>query len=75
MDHQDHRGPVSCEEVKKISAWAAILIVPTLITGIYGMNFRYMPELNWLFGYPLALLLMLGICVFLYRGFKRAGWL
>jgi magnesium transporter len=62
-------------QVKKISAWAAILVVPTLITGIYGMNFEYMPELHWLFGYPYSLLLMLTICVILYRAFKRSGWL
>ena len=62
-------------QVKKISAWAAILVVPTLITGIYGMNFEYMPELNWLLGYPLSLLLMLTISLILYRTFKRSGWL
>jgi magnesium transporter len=62
-------------QVKKISAWAAILVVPTLITGIYGMNFDYMPELHWLLGYPLSLLLMLSISLILYRAFKRSGWL
>jgi magnesium transporter len=63
------------DQVKKISAWAAILVVPTLITGIYGMNFEYMPELNWLLGYPFSLLLMLTISLILYRTFKRSGWL
>jgi magnesium transporter len=63
------------DQVKKISAWAAILIVPTLITGIYGMNFDFMPELHWTFGYPVALLLMLTISLILYWGFKRRGWL
>jgi magnesium transporter len=63
------------DQVKKISAWAAILVVPTLITGIYGMNFEYMPELNWLLGYPFSLLLMLIISLILYRAFKRSGWL
>jgi magnesium transporter len=63
------------EQVQKISAWAAIVAVPTLITGVYGMNFRYMPELSWPFGYPFALTLMLVISGLLYRGFKRAGWL
>ena len=63
------------DQVKKISAWAAILIVPTLITGIYGMNFDFMPELHWMFGYPMALLLMLTISLILYWGFKRRGWL
>jgi magnesium transporter len=63
------------DQVKKISAWAAILIVPTLITGIYGMKFDSMPELHWTYGYPLALLLMLTISLILYWGFKRRGWL
>jgi magnesium transporter len=63
------------DQVKKISAWAAILVVPTLITGIYGMNFEYMPELHSLLGYPFSLLLMLTISLILYRAFKRSGWL
>jgi magnesium transporter len=63
------------EDVRKISAWAAVVAVPTLISGIYGMNFDHMPELGWRFGYPLALLLMALACVLLYRNFKRAGWL
>ena len=63
------------EEVKKISAWAAILFAPTLIGTIYGMNFRYMPELNWFFGYPFALLLMALTSLMLYLVFKRRGWL
>jgi magnesium transporter len=62
-------------QVQKISAWAAIVAVPTLITGIYGMNFQYMPETHWLLGYPFALALMLVISGLLYRGFRRAGWL
>ncbi len=62
-------------QVQRISAWAAIIAVPTLITGVYGMNFRYMPELNWIFGYPYALVLMISISGLLYLGFKRAGWL
>ena len=63
------------EEVKKISAWAAILFAPTLVGTIYGMNFRYMPELNWFFGYPFALVLMAFISLMLYLVFKRRGWL
>jgi len=63
------------EEVKKISAWAAILFAPTLIGTIYGMNFHYMPELNWYFGYPFALALMAFISLTLYLVFKRRGWL
>ena len=52
--------------VKKLGSWAAILAVPTAIAGIYGMNFKYMPELEWSFGYPAALLLMLAICAALH---------
>jgi magnesium transporter len=63
------------EDMRRISAWVAIIAVPTAIAGIYGMNFEDMPELRWHFGYPAALLLMLVICVGLYRYFKRAGWL
>ena len=63
------------EEVKKISAWAAILFAPTLIGTIYGMNFSHMPELNWFFGYPFALVLMALISLMLYLVFKRRGWL
>ena len=63
------------EEVKKISAWAAILFAPTLVGTIYGMNFRHMPELHWLYGYPLALALMLVTSVTLYLLFKRRSWL
>ena len=63
------------EDTRKISAWAAIIAVPTLVSGIYGMNFEHMPELTWTFGYPLALLAMLLACVLLYRQFRRVGWL
>ena len=63
------------EEVKKISAWAAILFAPTLIGTIYGMNFEHMPELDWVLGYPMALLLMALTCVTLYTVFKRRDWL
>ena len=63
------------DEVKKISAWAAILFAPTLIAGIYGMNFEVMPELSWTFGYPFALALMVLTTVVLHRIFKKAGWL
>jgi magnesium transporter len=63
------------EDVRKISAWAAIIAVPTLITGVYGMNFEHMPELTWRAGYPLALAVMLTLGFALFRLFKRAGWL
>jgi magnesium transporter len=63
------------EEVKRISAWAAILFAPTLIGTIYGMNFDHMPELHWVFGYPFALLLMGAVCVVLFVAFKRRDWL
>jgi len=63
------------EEVKKISAWAAILFAPTLVGTIYGMNFHYMPELNWFLGYPFALVLMAFISLALYLIFKHRGWL
>src|SRR5215217_6794872 len=63
------------DQTKKISAWAAILISPTLIAGIYGMNFDYMPELHWIFGYPLALALMVSICIGLYAVFRHVRWL
>jgi magnesium transporter len=63
------------DQMKKISAWAAVVLVPTLIAGIYGMNFDNMPELHWRYGYPLALSLMVLISFALYRNFKRTGWL
>jgi magnesium transporter len=63
------------EQVKKISGWAAILFAPTLIGTVYGMNFDHMPELHWVFGYPLAIALMVATSVSLYLVFKRRGWL
>ena len=63
------------EDVKRISSWAAILFAPTLVGGIYGMNFDAMPELQWRYGYPFALLLMVLVAVTLYTLFKRRGWL
>jgi magnesium transporter len=63
------------EEVKRISAWAAILFAPTLIGTVYGMNFEHMPELTWLHGYPFALGLMLAVCIGLYVLFHRRDWL
>ena len=63
------------EDMKKMAAWAAIGIVPTAMAGIYGMNFRHMPELGWRFGYPMALATIFVVCLLLYRNFKRVGWL
>ncbi|MFF2923997.1 magnesium/cobalt transporter CorA [Streptomyces celluloflavus] len=63
------------DDMRKISAWAALAAVPTLIAGIYGMNFTDMPELKWPLGYPVVLLVMAGIEFALYRLFKRRGWL
>ncbi|TDD09138.1 magnesium and cobalt transport protein CorA [Nonomuraea diastatica] len=63
------------EEVKKISAWAAILFAPTLVGTIYGMNFDFMPETHWAFGYPFSILLMAAVCLILYTVFKRRDWL
>src|SRR3954452_17480700 len=63
------------EDMRKISAWVAIVAVPTAIAGIYGMNFEHMPELRWTLGYPAVLLVMASICFGLYRYFKRVGWL
>lgn len=61
--------------MKRLAAWAALVAVPTMIAGIYGMNFSHMPELEWKFGYPLALSLMAGIDAVLYRKLRKAGWL
>ncbi|SNS48996.1 magnesium transporter [Streptosporangium subroseum] len=63
------------EEIKRISSWAAILFAPTLIGTVYGMNFAFMPELHWIFGYPLAVTLMALTCASLYVIFKRRNWL
>ena len=63
------------ESMKKLAGWAAIIAVPTMIAGIYGMNFRFMPELASPFGYPLALAIMAACCGYLYSRFRRSGWL
>lgn len=63
------------EDVRKISAWAAVIAVPTFISGVYGMNFARMPELNWVFGYPLAIALMIAASLTIYYLFRRIGWL
>ena len=63
------------EDMRKISAWAAIALVPTAIAGVYGMNFENMPELEWEYGYFLVLAVILTACVTLHRLFKHNGWL
>jgi magnesium transporter len=62
-------------DMRRISAWVAIVAVPTMVAGVYGMNFEHMPELSWRYGYPMAIGIMLVACVGLYRAFKRSGWL
>ncbi|SDR76958.1 magnesium and cobalt transport protein CorA [Agrococcus carbonis] len=66
---------VQNDQTKKVTSWAAILFAPTLVAGIYGMNFRHMPELHWLLGYPFAIVLMLLFAGVLYVVFKRRHWL
>ena len=63
------------EDMRKISAGAALVVVPTLIAGVYGMNFEHMPELHWKYGYAFALALMVGVSALLFWRFKKSGWL
>lgn len=63
------------DDTKRLAAWAAILAVPTMIAGLYGMNFKFMPETEWAYGYPVALFVMFCICGLLYRWFRKVGWL
>jgi magnesium transporter len=63
------------EVMKRLAGWGATLAIPTMIGGIYGMNFETMPELGWTYGYPLVLGVMITVCVVVYRKLKRAGWL
>jgi magnesium transporter len=60
---------------KRLAAWAAIFAVFTAFAGVWGMNFKYMPELEWKWGYPMALAVMVAVCYYLYRKFRKAGWL
>ncbi len=73
--HLAQVGMQQNEDMRKISAWAAILAIPTMITGVYGMNFEHMPETKQWWGYPAAMLLIVGACGFLYRWFRKSGWL
>lgn len=63
------------EDMRKLTAGATLFAIPTAVAGIYGMNFRYMPELDWTFGYPACLAAMGVVCFFVYRRFKKSGWL
>ena len=63
------------EDMRRITAWAAMIAVPTMVCGVYGMNFDHMPELRRQFGYPLVIGLISVVCVVLYRSFRRNGWL
>ena len=75
MARMTEAGYEQSEQVKRISSWAAILFAPTLIAGVYGMNFDHMPELGWRLGYPFAMGLMLLLGLILFLLFKRKGWL
>jgi magnesium transporter len=66
---------VQNEVMKKLGGWVLIIAVPTMIAGIYGMNFEFMPELHSPLGYPLAIGSMCAVCAFLYKYLKRTGWL
>ena len=68
---QSRQGAIT----RQLAAWAAILAVPTAIAGIYGMNFRFMPELTWRYGYFIVLGAIAGICALLFQRFRRIGWL
>ena len=75
---QVNLGMISLSEsevTKRLAAWAAIIAVPTMVAGIYGMNFKNMPELEWSFGYPLSIAVMVVIDVYLYLKFKKTRWL
>ncbi|MEU8617955.1 magnesium/cobalt transporter CorA [Streptomyces sp. NPDC048623] len=73
--HLAQMGVRQNDDMRKISAWAAMAAVPTMLAGIYGMNFDHMPELRWTWSYPAVILLMAVIEVGLYRLFKRRGWM
>ncbi|MCT4356638.1 magnesium and cobalt transport protein CorA [Streptomyces sp. Je 1-79] len=73
--HLAQMGVRQNDDMRKISAWAAMAAVPTMVAGIYGMNFDHMPELTWVWAYPAVILLMTGAVLGLYRLFKRRGWM
>lgn len=73
--HLAQMGVRQNDDMRKISAWAAMAAVPTMVAGVYGMNFDHMPELKQTWGYPLVVAVMVGACLGLHRLFKRRGWL
>ncbi|WP_371792691.1 magnesium/cobalt transporter CorA [Streptomyces sp. NBC_01471] len=73
--HLAQMGVRQNDDMRKISAWAAMAAVPTMVAGIYGMNFEHMPELKWVWAYPAVIALMVAVVVGLHRQFKRRGWL
>ena len=75
MARMTEAGYEQNEQVKRVSSWAAIAFAPTLVAGIYGMNFDHMPELHWQLGYPFSIVLMFAFAALLWALFKRNGWL
>ncbi|MFF3483538.1 magnesium and cobalt transport protein CorA [Streptomyces sp. NPDC002701] len=63
------------EDMRKITSWAAIIAVPTMVCGVYGMNFEHMPELHWRYGYPVIMGITVALCLGIHRTLKRNGWL
>ncbi|MEU3035958.1 magnesium and cobalt transport protein CorA [Streptomyces griseoaurantiacus] len=63
------------EDMRKITSWAAIIAVPTMVCGVYGMNFKHMPELHWRYGYPVVMCVTVALCLTIHRTLKRNGWL
>jgi magnesium transporter len=61
--------------MRKITSWAAIIAVPTMVCGVYGMNFKHMPELHWRYGYPVVMCVTVALCLTIHRTLKRNGWL
>ena len=63
------------EVTKRLAAYAALVAVPTMIAGVYGMNFEHMPELKWTYGYPLTIAVMAALDSYLFYRFRKSGWL